>query len=186
MKKWMLMAVVAMMMTACGGGQKDAQQAQTDEAVEVTVGNFKEMAAGLVGKTVKITGTADHICKHDGKKLFLIDVDMPGRVKIVTGENLAAFNSENEGLDFSVVGTVAETIVDEAYLQEWEEELKAEMEEHKHLEDGEGHGEEEDDHHSAEAAYEQIAKYRQMMAEQGVDKLSFYHIVAISYEIIVE
>lgn len=182
----MFLAVIAFMLTACGGGQKDAQQAQTDEPVELTVGNFKEMAAGLVGQTVKIKGTADHICKHDGKKLFIIDVDMPGRVKIVTGENMAAFNSENEGLDFVVVGTIAETIIDEAYLQEWEEELKAEMEEHKHLEDGEGHGEEEDDHHSAEAAYEQIAKYRQTMAEQGVDKLSFYHIVAISYEIVEE
>lgn len=188
MKKLFGTLMIIGLMMACGTSQKPEQSdAKEEVAVAVNVANFKEKAADLVGKLITIQGTADHICKHDGKKLFLIDVEMPGRVKIVTGEEMAAFNSELEGFDFIVTGIVAETIVDEAYLQEWEEELKAEAEvEEKHLdgEHGHGEGEEEDDHHSNEGAYETIANYRQMMADEGVDHLSFYHVVAVSYEVI--
>ncbi|HMM12284.1 MAG TPA: hypothetical protein PKE03_09360 [Bacteroidales bacterium] len=182
MKKLFFAMLLPFVIAACSGQQNDKTQQAEEQITEVTVGNFNTMAGELVGKTVMIKGTADHICKHDGKKLFLIDVNSEGRVKVVTGEDMAAFDAANEGLDFIVTGTVAETIVDEAYLQEWEESLKSEEAENPHLEDGQK-AEEGEDHHSNEDAYEQIARYRQKMAEQGVDKLSFYHIVAISYEI---
>lgn len=197
MKKLFGILMIVGLMMACGTSQKP-EQAETveEQAVEVNVGNFEEKAVDLVGKLITIKGTADHICKHDGKKLFLIDVDMPGSVKVVTGEEMPAFNSELEGFDFIVTGIVAETIVDEAYLQEWEEELRTEEEpEAKHLGGNHGHGDgeaeageegEEDDHHSSDAAYETIANYRQMMMDQGIDHLSFYHIVAVSYEVIEE
>lgn len=184
MNKLIFILLLFMGITACSG-QKSDKEKQTEEAVsEVSVGNFKTIAADYVGKTVVIRGTADHICKHDGKKLFLIDANSEGRVKVITGDEMAAFDAANEGLDFIVTGTVVETIVDEAYLKEWEEELKAEGAEDPHLEDGHHH--EGEDHHSNEEAYKQIARYREMMAEKGVDKLSFYHIVAKSYEIVKE
>lgn len=184
MKKLFFVVLLPLVIAACGGQKADKAQ-QTDEQItEVTVGNFKNMAGKLVGKTVVIRGTADHICKHDGKKLFLIDVNSEGRVKVVTGDDMAAFDAANEGLDFIVTGVVAETIVDEAYLKEWEEELKTDEAENPHLEDGEQ--KEGEDHHSNEDAFKQIENYRAMMAEKGVDKLSFYHIIAKSYEIVKE
>ncbi|MBK9291946.1 MAG: hypothetical protein IPM52_10015 [Bacteroidetes bacterium] len=186
MKKLFFLMLLPFVVAACGGQKSDKAQQTTEEIVEVTVGDFKTMAPELVGKTVVIRGTADHICKHDGKKLFLVDVNSEGRVKVVTGEDMAAFNAENEGLDFVVTGVVAETIVDEAYLKEWEEELKNEEVENKHLDGGQAVQGEQEDHHSNEEAYNQIASYRQQMAEKGVDKLSFYHIVAKSYEIVKE
>ncbi|MDP3445110.1 MAG: hypothetical protein Q8T08_19800, partial [Ignavibacteria bacterium] len=153
-----------------------------------TVGNFKEKAGELVGKLVTIKGTADHICKEDGKKLFLIDTETEGRVKVVTGEEVPAFNSEYEGFDFIVSGIVEETVIDEAYLLEWEEEIKAGIEEEKHLGGGRPMTAEEKEagKHMPDPAFEQVNNYRQMMADQGVDKLSFYSIVAVSYEVIEE
>lgn len=186
MKKLFFVALLPFMMAACGGQKADKAQQNEEQITEVTVANFKTMAAYLVGKQVVIRGTADHICKHDGKKLFLIDVNSEGRVKVVTGDDMAAFDAANEGLDFVVIGEVAETIVDEAYLREWEEELKAEEAENPHLEDGQHQEGEEADHHSNEEAYKQIENYRKKMADLGVDKLSFYHIIARSYEIIKE
>jgi hypothetical protein len=183
MYKLFFVTLLAVAMAACGGQKSDKAQQADEQITEVTVGNFKTMAAELVGKTVVIRGTADHICKHDGKKLFLIDVNSEGRVKVVTGDDMAAFDAANEGLDFVVTGIVAETIVDEAYLKEWEEELLTEEAENPHLEDGQHKESEQEDHHSNEQAYKQIADYRQKMAELGVDKLSFYHIIAKSYEI---
>lgn len=186
MKKLFFVALLPFVMAACNGQKTDKAQQTEEQITEVTVANFKTMAAELVGKQVVIRGTADHICKHDGKKLFLVDVNSEGRVKVVTGEDMAAFDAANEGLDFVVTGVIAETIVDEAYLREWEEELKSEEAENPHLEDGEHKEGEEADHHSNEDAYKQIENYRQKMAELGVDKLSFYHIIAKSYEIIKE
>ncbi len=190
MKKLFALSFVAAMMIGCSSGSKPESNGNSNTAieapVEVTVANFEEKAPELVGKLIVIKGTADHICKHDGKKLFLIDTISEGRVKITTGEDMAAFNSELEGYDFVVTGLVDETIVDEAYLQEWEEEIKAGIEENKHLGGGEPMTAEEKaaGQHLDDPAYEQIKNYRDQMAEKGVNKLSFYAITAVSYEVI--
>lgn len=190
MKKLFALSFVAAMMIGCSSGPKPESNGNSNTAieapVEVTVANFEEKAPELVGKLIVIKGTADHICKHDGKKLFLIDTISEGRVKITTGEDMAAFNSELEGYDFVVTGLVDETIVDEAYLQEWEEEIKAGIEENKHLGGGEPMTAEEKaaGQHLDDPAYEQIKNYRDQMAEKGVNKLSFYAVTAVSYEVI--
>lgn len=192
MKKLVALSFVAALFFACSSNPKpettyDAN-ANAENPVEVTVGNFNEKAPGLVDKLVTIKGTADHICKGDGKKLFLIDIETEGRVKVETGEDMPAFNNELEGFDFIITGIVDETVIDEAYLQEWEEEIKAGIEETKHLGGGQALTEEEKaagEHHDDDP-FEQITKYRAMMADQGVDKLSFYAITAVSYEVIEE
>lgn len=190
MKNLFFLMFVAVFMMACTGNQKpvENQEAVIEQAVEVTVGNFKDKAADLAGKLVTIKGTADHICRGDGRKLFLIDVEMPGRVKVVPNEDMAAFNTEHEGMDFIVTGIVEETYIDEAYLQEWEEEIKAGVDESKHLGGGEPMTEEEKEagQHLDDSAIEQIAGYRQMMIDQGTDKLFFYSIICTSYEVIKE
>ncbi len=191
-----LLSLMAIFLLACNNQQTktDDQQAENqtsltpDVPVEVTVGSFDQKAGELVGKLVTIRGTADHICKHDGKKLFLISTEEEGRVKVTTGEDMAAFNTENEGDDFIVTGIVDDMVVDEAYLQEWEEELQAGIDEKKHLGGGEEMTPEEKEagEHEDAAAAEQIANYRQMMADQGTDKLHFYSIVCTEYEIVEE
>jgi hypothetical protein len=190
MKKLLFAGMILMLTWSCNQtSNKDQSKVPTlapDEPVLVTVGNFLTKAPELVGKPVTIKGTADHICKGDGKKLFIISTEEEGRVKVVTGENMAAFNSENEGLDFVVNGIVDEVVVDEAYLLEWEEEIKAGIEEAKHLGGGAPMTEEEKvagKHKEEDPGLEQIAGYRQEMAELGVKKLSFFSIVCTSYTV---
>ncbi len=191
MKKFFLMAVVAIFFVACQNQtettvENAAQTRVAEEPIVITVGSFDEKAAELVGKEVIITGTTDHICKHDGKKLFLIDVEEEGRVKITSGEGVPAFNSEYEGYDFKIIGIVDEMIVDEEYLREWEEEVIAGIDETRHLGGGEPMTEEERAAgvHLDDPAMEKISDYREMMAEEGTDKLSFYSIVCTSFEVI--
>lgn len=198
MKKLFAISFIAVIMMACGSEQKPETKQEgmeAEKAVMLTVGNFDEKAGELVGKLVTLKGTADHICKHDGKKMFLIDTESEGRVKIVTGEELPAFNSETEGFDYLVTGIISETVVDEAYLLEWEEEIKAGIaEEDKHLGGGEksttsaeiNAEAEGEDHHSEESAFDAIIQHRKTMAEKGVDKLFFYEVVAVTYEIVEE
>jgi len=191
MKRIFLMAVAALFFVACQNQtEKTVENATETKVAEgpiaITVGSFNEKAADLVGQEVIIIGTADHICKEDGKKLFLIDVEEEGRVKITSGEGVPAFNSEYEGYDFKVIGIVDEMIVDEEYLREWEEEVIAGIDETRHLGGGEPMTEEERAAgvHLDDPAMEQISAYREMMAEQGTDKLSYYSIVCSRFEVI--
>jgi hypothetical protein len=189
MKRFFAIALTALIFASCSQAPQQTEQATQETApVEITVGNFTSKAGELVGQLVTISGTADHICKGDGRKLFLISTEEEGRVKVTSGENMAAFNSEEEGYDFVITGIVEETVVDEAYLQEWEEELQAGVEEEKHLGGGEPmtEAEKEAGHHMEDPGFEQIAKYRQMMAEQGVSSLSFYSIACTEYKVIKE
>jgi hypothetical protein len=187
MKKLFAVMLIALFTASCSQAPKQAEQtAEETVPVEITVGSFKAKAGELVGQMVTISGTADHICKGDGRKLFLISTEEEGRVKVTTGENMPAFNNEYEGYDFVITGIVEESVVDEAYLQEWDEELHAGIEEEKHLGGGEPmtEAEKEAGHHIDDPGFEQIAKYRQMMADQGVTKLSFYSISCTAFEII--
>lgn len=193
MKKTFLAVLVILAAFSCnsnsGSKQTTKESILADEPVEVSVGNFLAKAPELVGKPVVIKGTADHICHGDGKKLFLINTEQEGRVKVVTGENMPAFNVENEGLDFVVNGIIDEVVVDEAYLQKWEEEIKAGIEEEKHLGGGQPMTEEEKAagmHKESDPGMEQIDAYRQEMAEKGVNKLCFYSIVCSSYQVVKE
>lgn len=193
MKKIMLFGIIALLFSACSNSQKPATETseltiKSAEPVMITVGSFEAKAADLVGETVTITGTADHICKHDGKKLFLIDTEEEGRVKITSGEGVPAFNADYEGFDFVVTGYVDEMIVDEEYLREWEEEVIEGIDETRHLGGGQPMTEAERAAgvHLDDPAMEQIAAYREEMKELGTDKLSFYSIVCTSFDVIDE
>lgn len=114
-KNVLLIAVAAMFFWACGG-QNTANTEQTteqeevvvvvDEPTAVTVANFKEKAGELIDKEVIIEGTVTHVCKHGGKKMFIMTEDPDVNVKIVTGEETASFDPELEGSYIKVHGIV--------------------------------------------------------------------------------
>ena len=193
MKNLMLFGIIALLFSACTNTGKSPAETtlvaeKSDEPILITVGSFESKAAELVGEIVTIRGTADHICKHDGKKLFLIDTEEEGRVKITSGEGIPSFNSDYEGYDFVVTGYVDEMIVDEEYLREWEEEVIEGIDETRHLGGGQPMTEQERAAgvHLDDPAMEQIAAYREEMKELGVDKLSFYSIECTSFDVIDE
>lgn len=190
--KLFLIAIIAILFSACSGNQKQAeQQAAAEEEtvvtepVKMTVSEFVNGAGEVVGEQIIMEGLVNHVCQHGGKRMFLIDTVTQETVKIVTGENMASFNTDLEGQDVIVKGIVDELRIDENYLTEWEAEL-AEAE-GEHLETGDGHGEgdkgEAADQGEHIAAQQQIDNYRKQMAEEGVDHLSFYSIVCEEYNI---
>jgi hypothetical protein len=99
-------------------------------ATKVDVDTFKENAPEMVGETVVITGMVTHVCKHGGKKMFIMDSDADIQVKITTGEEMASFPAELEGETVWVNGVVEEI------MQEVVEEEHAEHEQdeaHKNI-----------------------------------------------------
>jgi hypothetical protein len=159
----------------------------TDETTTVLLAEFEDKAGDFVGKKIVIAGTVDHICKHGGQKLFIVDTESEGRVKVTPDENIAAFNSDLEGENIEIVGIVEEQRVDEAFLREWEEEILAGSDmsddkgEGKHLG---GKMEKGGSDATQNEEMEKVNRLREMLAESGEDHLSFYSVRCVGYKII--
>lgn len=105
------------------------EMTSSKDAEKVEVNAFKDKAPEMVGKTVMITGMVTHVCKHGGKKLFIMDSDADIQVKITTGEEMASFPPELEGESIWVQGVVEE-FMQEVVEEEGEHE---EDEAHKNI-----------------------------------------------------
>jgi len=149
------------------------------EAMDVmTLPQFFEVAEDYVDQQVSLTGTVTHVCRHGGKRLHIVDTETNDRIRVESGENMAAFARELEGSDIVVTGYLRETRVDEAYLDEWEQEVIAEhMAEHDHGEH-EHHG---DCEHVDPKALETINTRREELLNSGKAYLSFWHLDCVSF-----
>ena len=193
MKKYFLIVLAfAFTLSSCENQKEktitgaDGDDPVADEYIVVNLKDFHSQAENLVGKTIRITGTVDHVCKHGGQKMVIVSRDTDKRLKIFTGENMAAFNTKLEGENVMVTGVVEEERVDENYLREWEEEVKSSKEiknEQDKLHTGQGH-EDNEKQNDRSAELEQINNLRKKLNESGKDHLSFYSMVCKDYEVI--
>ena len=167
---------------------KQATLTPTPEKVTtVTVADFKEKAPDLVGQSVVIEGTVDHVCKHGGQKMMLIAQNTENKVKITPDEKIAAFKPELEGNDVRVTGKVEELKVDENYLSEWEDEVNEGLngKEGKGVHEGkEGNKEnaKADQEENGGQTLQQIENLRKKLKESGKKYLSYYSVVCSKYE----
>jgi hypothetical protein len=186
MKKLFLL-VIAVAFSVFVNGNPQKLNVASDKPVKVTVANFKEKADGLVGKKVVIVAIVDHICKHGGKKMILVDEDTDARVKVTPEDGMGAFKPELEGEEVRVIGTVHEMKVDEDYLNNWEDEVKEGIKKEKGIHEGKEEAmknKEEKDEKMAEDPMKQINALRKKLKESGKDHLSYYSIVCSEYKIV--
>ena len=172
-------------MMSCGGGKKQAQNA---EEVAMSIDEVMEKAADLVEQTVVIEGVCTHTCNHGAKKMFLVGSDDSKTLRIEAGE-LGAFDTKVVNNVVTVKGIIKEERIDEAYLQDWEARLNAQTEEKHGNGDGEGGCDTEKNARgeTANTTEGRIADFRAKIAAEkeatGKEYLAFYHVVANSYEI---
>ena len=173
-------------MMSCGGGKKQAQT--TEEVTAMRIDEVTEKAADLVEQTVVIEGVCTHTCSHGAKKMFLVGSDDSKTLRIEAGE-LGAFDTKVVNNIVTVKGIIKEERIDEAYLVDWENRLKSGTEEKHGNEEGEGGCDTEKNARgeTANTAEGRIADFRAKIAAEkeatGKEYLSFYHVVATSYEI---
>jgi len=164
-----------------------------DEIIAVSMLDYDSLVESLSGKKISISGTVDHVCKHGGQKLFIVDENSDARIKIVPNEEIAAFNTDLIGETIKIIGIVEEMRVDEDYLREWEEEVKSgsneEEDEGKRHGDGKGESADEGDHSEEhedvdiQEELDQIARMRTRVEESEKGYLSFYSILAVEYHV---
>ncbi|MCF6171362.1 MAG: hypothetical protein L3J66_10330 [Bacteroidales bacterium] len=173
--------------TASTQDNAKTEEINVEEITPVNLAEFDSVVENLVGKKIVVTGTADHICKHGGQRMFIVDTGSEGRVKVTPDENVAAFNTDLEGQSLKIVGIVEEQRIDEAYLREWEEEILSDAD----MGDDKGEGshiggnvEKGGSDADKNEEMEKVNNLREMLAESGKDHLSFYSILCVEYEIL--
>jgi len=173
-RKLFAFAALAVILASCGGNgtneNTSEEQVLTEdvqaEAPMIALGEFDAKAGEFIDKEVVVEGIVDHVCKHGGKKLFLVTDD--GDVHVESDER---FDEALAGSQVSVKGIVREFRVDEAYCLKMEEDN---IQSHKK-------GETDEDLYAQKM--EQIKYYRDSMQTAGVDHLSFYSIEYVSLEV---
>lgn len=188
-----ILAVSALLggaISSCGAGSsapKTATAAAQDTVMEVD--SVLKNGDKLVGQRVVLEGVCTHICQHGGGKIFLMGSDDTQTIRIDASERVDSFSPETVNSLVRVQGTVQEERIDEAFLNQWESQIKSLVTE-RHGEGGAGC--ESDQKARGEAPVgsieERIANFRKRIAErkanEGKGYLSFYSITADSYEIL--
>lgn len=183
LKNFLFMAFVAIILASCGGNTNQTQsqtEAEASEIITLTVDEFWASPKEFVAKEVAVKGMVVHVCQYTGKRMFIVGNNPDERFQVKAGDEIGTFPIELEGSMVEVKGLVEELRIDEAYLQNWENELRAdnpesELKIHKG-EEGHEHGEEDPQYE-----WDQIAQYREMLAETEDDHLSLYSLAASSF-----
>ncbi len=195
LRKFMVLAVAALVLVACGENQNansekkaDAERvAEVVEMAKISPDDFDSLAVNYVGKEIEVKGTIVHVCSHGGKRMFIFGEDSDKRVKITAGDDMAAFNTEWEGNDVAVVGVVDEFRIDEEYLATWQAEIEEKVAsgDTEHSDEDEGLHTGEDGHEQAtpEDELAQIDELRAEVAASGSDHLSYFSLVCKSFEV---
>ncbi len=174
-RKLFMFSAIAVMLASCGGGTATNEEIQDNatsleatqtETPMIAIGEFDSKAGDYVDQEIMVEGIVDHVCKHGGKKLFLVSDD--GDLHV---ESDTRFDEALTGSKVAVKGIVREFRVDEAYCLKMEEDN---IQSHKK-------GETDEDLYAMKMA--QIKEYRDSMATANVDHLSFYSVEYISHEI---
>jgi RecJ-like exonuclease len=123
MKRIALLAIISFFLviaTTLSAQDMKAKQVTASSDMKIAVvtpEEFQEYAAQNIGKEVEIRGMVVHVCKHGGKKMFLVGEDPEKRVKINATEKVSVFEPEIEGSVVSVKGII-EPIEEEVIPEE--------------------------------------------------------------------
>lgn len=175
-KKILFVSVLAIFVIACNEDSNDVENNNDTtivagaEAPSINLVDFEAKAGEFVGKKINITGIVDHVCKHGGKKILLVDGD--NSLHIFNDER---FDEEIAGSNISLTGIVEEEKIDEAYLTEW----------WNHSQESHSEGTENDIAHLAEVE-EMIQDIRDSLKSEGVEYFPEYSLKYVSHEEIKE
>jgi uncharacterized protein YdeI (BOF family) len=184
------LTAIVVMGTSCGSKKSNNATANATEQTDssaLTIDSLLANAENLAGKEVTIEGVCTHTCKHGATKIFLMGSDDTQTIRVEAGK-LGSFDPKCVNAMVKVTGTLVEQRIDEAYLQNWEAQLKAQTTK-EHGDKGEAgcDTEKKARGETANTPEGRIADFRAKIAARkaktGKDYLSFYYVEASSYEV---
>jgi hypothetical protein len=177
-KLFPILIISIFLISSCNQGTKETAKDNKADTALLTVLSFDTSAHSFVGKPVIIEGTVLHLCKHGGKRMFLVDGIDSIRIEITAGTDITKFEESLIGSRIRVFGTLKEDRIDVKYLNEWENEVKKPEENHNvgvHT-GAKGHEDQ-----GVQEKLDQISSLREDLIKSGKDHLSFYSIEATKF-----
>ena len=182
----MLTTITACLLTSCKSKttQSATSQSQMSQSQILEVDDILARADSLTGKTFTTEALCTHICAHGGGKIFLMGSDDTKTIRVEAGTKIGSFKPETVNNLVRITGKLVEQRIDEAYLTEWEAQVKAQTAE-KHGTTEQGCASEQKARGEAPA---NSTNFRQRIADrqakEGKNYLSFYYIEGDTYEIV--
>lgn len=194
---WAFAALMAIAVTSCGSKNSSDTTGETSLTVDTILANPE----AFVGQTVTIEGVVSHLCKHGGRKAFLLGSDENTMIRCdATAEMGNVFPQETIHQPLRVTGVVMESRLDEQTIRQLEQDRQGQVErlaEQQGAEEAANYqnaptGCETERKAAGQAEVEtfaaQMADYRRRIAErdslEGKPYLSTYYIQANAYEIL--
>lgn len=177
--------------TSCSNKQKSTEETATTEQASgaMEIDDLLANAESLTDQEVTIEGVCTHACKHGATKIFLMGSDDTKTIRVEAGTKIGSFKPETVNNLVRITGKLVEQRIDEAYLTEWEAQVKAQTaEKHGTTEQGCASEQKARGEAPANSIEERITNFRQRIADrqakEGKNYLSFYYIEGDTYEIV--
>ena len=177
--------------TSCSNKQKSTEETATTEQTSgaMEIDDLLANAESLTDQEVTIEGVCTHACKHGATKIFLMGSDDTKTIRVEAGTKIGSFKPETVNNLVRITGKLVEQRIDEAYLTEWEAQVKAQTaEKHGTTEQGCASEQKARGEAPANSIEERITNFRQRIADrqakEGKNYLSFYYIEGDTYEIV--
>jgi hypothetical protein len=109
LKKFISLAIFAVIITSCGNStKKEASAGEGDSggAIKVAFSSLMENPGNYFGKNIIVEGKVVHVCMESGKKLFIVGENPDVRLYIQAGENMSKFPTELLGSRVAVEGKI--------------------------------------------------------------------------------
>ena len=99
---------MAAVVVSCGSNTEKKTDAAAEEAAQqVEFASLIEDPAAYLDKEITLDGNVVHVCKHSGKKMFIVGENPDIRLYISAGEEVPKFPMELLGSTVSVTGLLA-------------------------------------------------------------------------------
>lgn len=133
-----------------------------------------EVADQQIGKEVKVRGTVTHVCKHSGKKCFIVSDDGKISLQIMAGGNITAFGKDLMGSEIEATGVVKERRMEKDVIDNNEKTANEKMQ---------GTSDKKE-HEHCEAMLNNVKEMRQWMKKNNKDYFAIYYIDGLKYEVV--
>lgn len=168
---------------ACRNSTSQDNAAEEASETIFTVDSLMADPQALVGDTVTVEGLCSHLCKHGGRKAFILGNDSTLLLRCeATSAIGGAFAPDCAGKRLTVLGIVREDRLDENSIREMEQKHAATegASDHACSTEAKANGQDSINEFDARMA-DYRARISRRSAEEGKDYLSFYHLEAIGY-----
>ena len=170
MKKIVFLLALTISFISCKTETKNVEGVKETKAIEIpmlAIGEFDSKAGEFVNKEIQISGIVDHVCKHGGKKILMVNDE--GDVHVTSDER---FDEALVGSEITLTGVVVEERIDESTCLQMEENF---IKSHSEGKTSEEQFKEQQEH---------IQQYRDEMKDENKAYISNYSLKHVNHLIV--